>query len=262
MYFEHFIKLKTNHNIYTFDDVSDYYKVKHLAYEHLKKENHLFNLVLSEENSMMTESNGCFTFRFYTKFKNEITADEVNDIIENIFKKEFKIILTNKEECLITTDMENENYTTFQSYKSNKLDSFYGDKLKPLITSSNDIPLETRHIEIKGLMGEKASDPTKLFISFYNIDGETIHFPLDSEIPLWINQFKDLFYKFSKREQLYIHYKFLINLLLGESKRDFELDNKNISFVNKRDRLLVERDDISFLNSPFPVHFREPKGCY
>jgi len=260
MYFEHFIKLKTNHNIYTFENVSDYSKIQHLAYEHLKKDATFFDVVLSEENSMMTESNGCFTFKFYTKFKSNITADKVNEIITNIFKKEFTITLSDGKKCFITTDMENKEYTIFRSYKSNKLNSFYGDKLKPLITNENDIPPETRYIEVQGLMGRKASDPTELFIFFYNSDGETVRFPLDADIPLWINQFKDLFSQFSEREQMYINYKFIINLLIGETNKSFKLINKDVSFVKTRSLQSKEISDSVFLNSSFSMNFRKPTG--
>ncbi len=244
-YFEHYFKLKTNHNDFDFDNYSQFIEQ---ATQSLRKQDEF----TFEELTIMSESNGCLTFQFFTSFEQPHNHEYAHFLVKDFFSKSFNVVTSTGEKVQIKTDMDNVDYTLFYTYASTKkalLKSNHKSFLKPDFI----FPKGTRYLSINGIMGKTASDNTKLAIAFYDKDKNVLHY--SESTPEWINQFKDLFYStFTAKDQMYAEYEYISKLLTGNVSESFTHNGDTITFVNER-YFLMNKEAKNLLKQPFNMMF-------
>ena len=244
-YFEHYFKLKTNHNDFDFDNFSQF--IKQATQSFSNQDEFTF-----EELTTMSESNGCITFQFFTNFKEPQNYEYAHSTVKELFTKNFNVVTSTGKKVEIKTDMNNTNYSLFYtniSTKKNLLKSDY----KGFLNSDFTFPKGTRYLSINGIMGKKASDNTKLVIAFYDEDKNVLHY--SENTPEWIEQFKDLFYStFTAKDQMYAEYKYISKLLTGNVSESFIHNDDKITFVNERS-FLRNKEPNNLLGQPFKMIF-------
>ena len=244
-FFEHYIKLKTNHNDYEFDNYNQFL-------EQAQKSLYNSSEFTFEELNIMSESNGCLTFRFFTIFEQPQDVDHVKIFIKDLFAKNFDVVTSIGQKVHITTDMTNTEYTLFYTDPSTKKELLQSD-YKGFLQPEFSFPQGTRYLSINGIMGKTASDNTKLVIAFYDEDKNVLQY--SDNTPKWINELKELFYStLTPKDQMYIEYKYISKLLTGNVSESFTHNGDKITFLNER-YFLTNKEPNNLLSQPFNMMF-------